>query len=286
MVRCVRYKFAGVVLLTAALVGCAGTPTTRPTTEPSATSAPVMSVVPENLTPAAVSMKGADGPKILQLDVYQMWVPAGTLSNNEAFWKRIEEHAVDVATYDLLFKNGIRVGSAPRTEWPTLKAMIDQNPATVQHTAYLASDTRVVELETGVTKETQNIFYYDASNTLQGRTHDKAQNLMALTFRPVPRQVGDVRVTLCPVVRSTKRRFEVSGGGEEREITYVFPERLYDLNLRADVPADGFLVIAPSTEGRWPMSVGNAFFTKDGPTERLEQIIVLVPSVIQLKSMR
>src|SRR4051812_45992675 len=48
-----------------------------------------------------------------KLDVYVLSLPLGTVSRNEEFWKRVNEQALDVATYDLLFKNGVRVGEAP-----------------------------------------------------------------------------------------------------------------------------------------------------------------------------
>src|SRR6266542_3692986 len=48
--------------------------------------------------------------RAVQVDVYQLTVPYSTISRNEKFWKRIDETCVDVATSDVLFKNGIRVG--------------------------------------------------------------------------------------------------------------------------------------------------------------------------------
>jgi len=282
-----KYVTPAMCLTAALLVGCKTDgqgPTSRLQNEP---PPPMMSVIPTTLGQTDASPRNIIAvPVVVQLDVYQMWVPYGSVSASDAFWKPVEENAVDVATYDLLFKNGIRVGVAPRAEWAQLKALLDQNPASVQHKSHLTTDPKNLELETGVVKDSQNIFFYDAQNELHGKTHDKAQNVMALTFQPAPRRTGDVRVTLCPVVRSTKKRFEVSGSGEEREVSYIFPERLYDLNLRADIPLDGFLVIAPSIEGRWPTSVGNAFFTRDGNAERLEQVILLVPNLVQVRAMK
>src|SRR5690348_11604391 len=57
-------------------------------------------------------------PLIVYMDVNRIKVPFGTISANEAFWKRIDENVVDVATYDTLYRNGLRVGVAPGAEWP------------------------------------------------------------------------------------------------------------------------------------------------------------------------
>src|SRR4051812_25758400 len=40
---------------------------------------------------------------VVQLDVYQLSVPQGTISNNAAFWKRVSEDTIDIATRDVLY---------------------------------------------------------------------------------------------------------------------------------------------------------------------------------------
>src|SRR4051812_12548697 len=46
----------------------------------------------------------------VNLSIYHLRVPLGTVSGSDEFWKRVDEHAVDITTYDVLYKNGIRVG--------------------------------------------------------------------------------------------------------------------------------------------------------------------------------
>src|SRR5687768_16144984 len=50
--------------------------------------------------------------RAVHLDMYQFTVPHGGVSRSEEFWKRVDEQRIDVATYDLLLKNGLRVGVA------------------------------------------------------------------------------------------------------------------------------------------------------------------------------
>ena len=52
---------------------------------------------------------------------------------------------------------------------------------------------------------------------------------------------------------------------------------LYDLNLRADIPKDRFFIVMPSPAARGSLSVGRAFFMKQGHTEQLEQILLIIP---------
>jgi hypothetical protein len=84
-------------------------------------------------------------------------------------------------------------------------------------------------------------------------------------------------MTMCPLVRSNRRKFEVSVTNEEREYDYVKPERLYDLNLCADIPLDGFLVVAPSTLAKFTSNLGSTFLVEGRETEQVEHVLLMVP---------
>lgn len=220
---------------------------------------------------------------VICLEIYQLAVPAGTISANDEFWKQVNEQVVDVATYDILYKNGLRVGEASNDQWPFFKDFIEQNPAMVRHSTMIAREASSTELEMSKDLPEQNLFYFNADNQLQGRSFDRCDNLLAISFQPAPRKPQTIRVALCPVVRSQRRILQYSVNNDEREIQYVQPERLYDLNLRADIAMDHFLLIAPSPEGRWPTSIGNAFLTRNTPSERQEQLILLIPRLIPME---
>lgn len=220
---------------------------------------------------------------VICLEIYQLAVPAGTVSGNEGFWKQVNEQVVDVATYDILYKNGLRVGEASNDQWPFFKDFIEQNPALVRHSTMVAREANLIELEMNKDLTSQNLFYFDADNQLQGRSFDRCDNLLSVSFQAAPRKPATIRVALCPVVRAQRKVLQYSVNNDEREIQYINPERLYDLNLRADVAVDHFLLIAPSPEGRWSTSIGNAFLMRDGPAERLEQVIVLIPRLIPME---
>jgi hypothetical protein len=66
------------------------------------------------------------------------------------------------------------------------------------------------------------------------------------------------------------------------EISYAAPERMYKLNLCADVPSDQFLIVAPSGESTWPTSIGNSFLVNDGTAERMETVLLIVPKPVHL----
>ena len=217
-------------------------------------------------------------PAVVQaLDVYDLTVPFGAVSRSQEFWKRVNETSVDVATYDLLQKNGFRVGVAPASEWSYFRAIIEQFPAVTKRTTVAGGAEAALEMSMKKAVEYQNLAYLTDDNALIVRTYEHCENLIAIGFQPAPRRPGQVRMTLCPVVRATRRKFQVSVVGEEREYDYVKPERLYDLNLCADIPVEGFLVVAPSTMARWSSNLGSTFLVDEGSTEKVEHVLVMVP---------
>lgn len=222
-----------------------------------------------------------------RLDVYSMLVPAGTVTLNDDFWKRVDETAVSPDAYDVLYKNGLRVGTAPTAEWDFFRTLIAKNPTVTQQGDFAGEDGKAIEMAVRKDVDQQTIFYLDAANRLQGRSYDRCENLLSLTFHPLARRPGAVRVAMVPLVRSLRTRIEFSvQGALGSEVQYVSPEYFYDLNLRAEIPAGKFLIVAPSREGRWPTSVGNVFFSEGGAGERSERVMLLVPKVVTLTPVR
>jgi hypothetical protein len=214
---------------------------------------------------------------LVQVIAYKITLPAGAVSRNPDFWKRVKENAVDVATYEMLYKNGMRVGVAASSEWDYLKGVLEQNPAMTQTSTFTGREVKDLETELKLKVPYQNLFYYDAAGELVGRTHERCDDLVRVSFQPTPRKPGTVRITLCPVVRSLRERIVPVGDVNTTTYQFTHPEQLYDLNLTADVPLDEFLVVAPSPEAKWPTSLGNNFLVEDGPTEQKETLLIFRP---------
>jgi hypothetical protein len=213
---------------------------------------------------------------IFQVDVYQIAVPLGTFSRNEEFWKRMDEQCVDASTYDVLFRNGIRVGQAPIAELAHFQKFMDEKVA-MHRMSIAGADVKNVELEMKKDLPGQTIFAFDLRNVATGRDYDRSTNVINLAFQPAPRKPGCLRLTLCPMVRAHRKHFEFSALHEEREIQYVAPEMFYDLNLRCDIPRGRFFIVMPSPDALPSTSVGHAFLTRDGFTTAQEQVLLVIP---------
>lgn len=219
---------------------------------------------------------------MIQLEVYELLVPYGTVSQNEAFWKRINEQLLAVDVADRLWRNGLRIGEAPAAEWPYFKDIIDRSPAMVRKQTHVAREAKSIDIPVRGEEPFLNLFYF-SEDGLVGRSYERCRSGLSLSFQPTPRKLGSVRIALTPYVRSVRRHLEFSGNAESKTIEYVTPEFLYDLHLRADVPLDSFVIIAPSVGGQLHGVIGGQFFTVTDKTEKLERVLLLVPMPVPVE---
>src|SRR5689334_22204087 len=130
-----------VAVVSAAACGCA-----KPGAAPAAKKRAGLDLASAFAGEAGRSLTSDPAP-VHALDVYDLTVPFGAVSRSREFWKRVDETSVDVATYDLLQKNGFRVGVAPASEWSYFRAIIDQHPVVTRHITVTSGGTGSVELE-------------------------------------------------------------------------------------------------------------------------------------------
>jgi len=217
----------------------------------------------------------------VNLSIYHLRVPLGTISGSDEFWKRVDEHAVDITTYDVLYKNGIRVGRAPISELDAFLKILDRNPMQTLPTVFAASGAKTIELPMKKGALDQVLYDFDLKNTLTVRSYEECDNIFCVEFSPAPRKAGDVRVSFCPMVRTLRKRLVATGDLDTREVEYKSPEKYFQLNLRTDIPLDGFLILGASPESKSPMSLGHAFFMLAGATEQQEDVLLILPQAMK-----
>jgi hypothetical protein len=281
----------------AVLVGCAGGP---PHEKPADAHAKIQTSAAPAQAPVFANEVGANAPgsaatsaslrrRVVQMDVFQLHIPLGAISRSEEFWKHVDEQSVDVGTYDLLRKNGWRIGIAPTSEWDYFLDIIENYPASPKPTSLAAApggDGASLQLSLGKGIPYQVLSYFNDENRLFLRSYEDCENLISISLQQAPRKPGEARVSVCPTVRATYRRYQVINSSDkagEREIRYERPERLYDLNCEVDIPIDHFFVVAPSPEVKWKTSLGQTFLVQNGGADRYEQVLLLVPRVKELE---
>src|SRR5688572_18368994 len=250
-----RHLLATTGLATMLLYVFGGASCATPPPRPGADQPVVHEAKAHNFFAPDAQLKQADAiPEqqyLIQLNIYRITLPAGAVSRSDAFWKRVDEHAVDVGTYELLYKNGVRVGVAPVGEWDSLRESLGDHPAFTQPITYTGRQANDIELEMKRGVGLQHIFYFDSHGDLVGRTYERCNDLIRISYQPAPRKHGSVRLGLVPIVQSLREQLVSTGPLNTRTVTWFRPEYLYELNLVTDVDIEHFLVIAPSPEAKW-----------------------------------
>ena len=220
-------------------------------------------------------------PIMFAVEVYRVTIPFGTFTGNEAFWKRMDEQCVDAFQGDLLNRNGIRVGLASLSEIDFFKQFMEEKPVISKMTT-TATEVPLVEIEMQKDLPHQTVSFFNPDLRIQD--YEGSTNVINMSFQPAPRKPGCMRLTLAPMVRSIRKHYQFTKLNNELEVQYINPETYYDLKLRVDIPKDQFFIVMPSADARYETSVGRAFLTKDGPTDRLEQILLIIPRAILVES--
>jgi hypothetical protein len=146
---------------------------------------------------------------------------------------------------------------------------------------FAASGARTFEFPMKKAAVDQVLYDFDLKNTLTIRSFEECDNIFCVEFSPAPRKAGDVRISLCPMVRTLRKRLVPTSELDTREMEYKSPEKFFQLNLRTDIPLDGFLILGPSPEAKNTMSLGHAFFMLGGATEEQEDILLVIPQALK-----
>jgi len=221
------------------------------------------------------SGQSSDSP-LINLLMYQMQVPSGVVTHSKVFWKHIDEDSVDLAAYQLLYQNGIRVGRGRIDQWPIYKAVLDQDTVTCKQTLIKGLSGQDVAINLTEPMPEQTLFVFTGqAEPLTGRMFDTCINQLKIAFQWAPRKRDTLRVKICPNVMTVRKFTNYQLHLEGDEEAQAIPEQLYDLRLCADIAPGEFLVIAPSPLADDPNRIGHRFLIQDKPVDRYEQVIVL-----------
>ena len=222
--------------------------------------------------------------KVLALQVYALDLPRGRASDNAELWRRIDEQKLDPGTYDVLWTNGIRVGGAALEEMEHIRGVLGIETADRTDILGRGFGRQVKEFEIAANIGEKTLFWFDARKQHHGRTFQRCTMLMSVSFEPTPGTDDSVRIAMTPVVRSNDPRMIVTPAGNDYQVVEHRETNILDVSLRADVKIGEFLIVAPSDESDWEMSLGRQFFCKEREGGRFERVYVLIPAVTSART--
>jgi hypothetical protein len=216
----------------------------------------------------------------IDLMMYQIYVPAGSVSRNTAFWEKLDATDIPSDADELLERNGVRVRQGEVKNWPDYKRILDAAGADTIQGHYIAPMARGQEIQVSNALPEQTLFFFD-DHGAGGLVYDQCMNFLVLGFAPSPDGAHAVRLELSPLVRAMRRHYEYSVLNGRDTVSFVSDEHLYDLGLRTDLSPGKFLVVAPAPASRRVTSIGHQFFTQDQGSHRREMVMIFVVNAMQ-----
>jgi hypothetical protein len=162
-------------------------------------------------------------------------------------------------------------------DWPYFKKLLDPAGVVVENDSPVLvppSSRNPLDIDVSDQLNGQALMWFDKTGALAGRSFDECHNLFKASFMAEPRIAHTLRVELCPVVRAMRKGYTYTIENGEREYKFENQERLFDVNLRADLPPGSFLIVAPSSESTNTLGIGYHFLTGDGVTSRFERVLI------------
>ena len=238
-------------------------------------------VIPKPAEPEALDAQ----PRLSRrfaLRVYELSLPTGQVSDNEQLWRRIDEQAVGVGAYDLLWTNGLRVGVAGNEEMSHVAETLARNEAPMQQIFGGSETLQIQQLPVGEQLPRQTVFWFDQDKQPVGRTFRDVELKLNVAFEPAPGQRNAVRIGVRPVVKGLQRETRVRANGQDYLVDEGYESTPLDVQVLADVPLGSFLLVSPSPDGQWDTSVGKVFFADQNDGEPMERILLIVPQRIEV----
>jgi hypothetical protein len=242
-------------------------------------AAPRRRVIPTTYQVNAIVRPGDPKPHaiyLVQLDVYQIDVPFGSVSANKEFWDHLDSADLDPEQSALLLKNGFHLGEGQITDWDFFRNILEKNPVHTRISSRVAYQEQHEPIVTRADQPACNLFYFDSSGEVVGRSFDAADDELLLSFWPTPRHDGQVHIQLLPGVRLKEEQLQHEWVNGVESVNTVRPEFFYDLKLEADLDVNHFLIVAPSAAASRISSMGNAFMVDNGEGSRTETLLIFV----------
>ncbi len=275
-------RLCGCIYL-ASLLGCSAQPQL-----PQKSVSPAPPIVSDEVAPPE---SDAGAPRtttgVITCQMYQLQMPFGANSRDDAFWKLVDEDVLDVPTSILMNSNGLRVGRARIADWPVFLKILGRESAIKIAEHRITAEPGVEDARLDMSEELpEELLYIYDEHGLTMRSFDDCQNRMSLAFQWAPRKPLTIRLTVCPLVVAWRTRFDYALSDEPPPTKYLQRENFYDLHFCADVSPGEFLVVGASTATRDPNRIGSRFLTRDGPNQRYEELLILVGKPVAMNGMK
>lgn len=204
--------------------------------------------------------------------------------DSRKIWNHVNPLALDADQVVSLARNALRVGVAPVSAWPAIRAILQAAKADVRREHIAAQPGLPLVIELAPILEQESIFGYFAEGRLVGKTVSAGDKLLSIDYAFHPQLGGALDVEIGFEVRRDLgvMTFEHRDGTIRQVPKY---ERHVFANLGAtlSLTTDEFLVIGVDPDQDNEYLVGNRFLVRERSTGRYETLFFITPKPFQAR---
>lgn len=229
---------------------------------------------------------------VVEFKVHRITAERGTFDEESPLWKIVTGPLPDADTNLCLEANGFHVALGRKSDREALLACLKrlESPQTAVDQV-LPDATREVRLELGPCDPHLSLFLFDRRGDLIGLDFEDARARFTWTFEMRSTNLKRIRIRVIPELEEPPGRpkWEISPEGVARQVPQKRRHRFWDLTFEADIPEDGFLVLAPTSAVYQTPLPGRSFFVSIGsldeasrpPLEGARESIYIISPIIR-----
>jgi len=221
----------------------------------------------------------------LIFDVAQVELPIDGTRDSRKIWNHVNGLALDAERVVSLARNALRVGVAPVSAWPAIRAILLAAKSDVRREHIVAQPGLPLVIQLSPIVKQESIFGYFEAGRLVGKTVSAGVKLLSIDYAFHPQLGGALDVEIGFEVRRDLdvMTFEHRGGTIRQVPKY---ERHVFANLGAtlSLTTDEFLVIGADPDQENEYLVGNRFLVRERNTGRYETLFFITPKPFQARA--
>lgn len=223
----------------------------------------------------------------LAFDLVRVDMPMGSIQHSKKVWNHIDGLRVEAGWTARLVRNGLRIGVASSSMWPTIRAVLDAAGAELGHTRTVAQANLPLTIELGALSKAESIFSYANDGRLTGRTFSAGDKLLTIDYAFHPERGGSTDLRLSFEVRldrstmTWENRAGVIGQAPAFD-RHVFEELSGVVTLKPNE----FLIIALSERAENEHLVGSRLLSFKRAGKRYETMLCVTPQPFQTRGVK
>ncbi len=225
----------------------------------------------------------------VEFKVHRITAKRGTFGSDSPLWKIVTGTLADADTALRLVANGFHVALGRGSDRKALLAYLKELESIQTAVDQVLPDaSREVRLELGPCDPRLSLFFFNQRGDLIGREFENARAGFTWTFEMRSTNLKRIRLRLTPELEEPpgRSKWEFGPEGIPRQVPQERRYRFGVLRFEADIPEEGFLLLAPTSAVYQMPLPARPFFVSSGqgggsPLEDARESIYIISPIVR-----